>query len=143
MEKYSKTEIADFVSNCQRFLRRAARGNWNQKRMDQELSKLQITEEQQKVVAHVWKNEGPKIHKEIVSKTVWNSSLEDVAWRIDVKANSKHIAEINDPTAIIRLNLKTAKGGSEVVHCEMDKDGLSKIIKELDVIQDAIDKVSA
>eukprot|EP00471_Norrisiella_sphaerica_P008730 CAMPEP_0184496248 /NCGR_PEP_ID=MMETSP0113_2-20130426/33451_1 /TAXON_ID=91329 /ORGANISM="Norrisiella sphaerica, Strain BC52" /LENGTH=184 /DNA_ID=CAMNT_0026882793 /DNA_START=36 /DNA_END=590 /DNA_ORIENTATION=+ len=142
--KMPKQKISECIVSCDRLLRKAARGNWAQNRMEQEVAQFDISEEHQKVFCHIWKTESSKIHKLIVSKTIWNNELNDFAWRIDVKANAKNTTDINEPTAIIRLNLKNRQhGGSDVLHCEMDKDGLASVVAELDKIQEQIDNVSS
>eukprot|EP00468_Gymnochlora_sp_CCMP2014_P001813 CAMPEP_0167742756 /NCGR_PEP_ID=MMETSP0110_2-20121227/1620_1 /TAXON_ID=629695 /ORGANISM="Gymnochlora sp., Strain CCMP2014" /LENGTH=140 /DNA_ID=CAMNT_0007627017 /DNA_START=68 /DNA_END=490 /DNA_ORIENTATION=+ len=136
-------KIDEFLGTCEQILRKAARRNWNDEQMEKALSKYKLSEDQTKAISHTWKSESRKIHKDIVSKTVWNSELEDLLWRIDIKSNSREAPDINEPTAIIRLNLKKQESTSDVLHFEMDRKGLDKVITELDKIQEIIDKVGS
>ncbi|GAB5368932.1 hypothetical protein AAMO2058_001361800 [Amorphochlora amoebiformis] len=144
--KMSEKKISDFMANCAQIFRRAAKGAWSVGKMEQMLSKTEVSEEHRKVFAHVWKTEGQKIHKEIVSRTIWNSSLDETSWRIDVKANSRHVKDINEPTAIVRLSIKKnnqKREGVETVHFEMGREELENINAELDKIQDRINEISS
>jgi len=164
--KMGSQKINDFLGSCERLLRRAGRGNWTLSRFEQEVDQQELSDEHKKVLSHVWKTESTKvrnfgnllnihdlfeflvhaylqIHKAIVSKTVWNNDLREFSWRIDVKSNSKNIPDINEPTAIIRLSLKNQDKVSDVVHCELDRNGLDKVIAELDKIESHIDNISS
>mmetsp|Transcript_26265 Transcript_26265/g.46579 ORF Transcript_26265/g.46579 Transcript_26265/m.46579 type:complete len:187 (-) Transcript_26265:388-948(-) len=145
--KMAQEKVSDFIGSCMQLLGRAARGNWNQGKMEAELHKIKdLPSDQKKVFLHIWKQEGSKIHKELVAKTIWNNTLDETAWRIDIQSTSKHVSDINEPTAIIRLKLNTdshQSGGSEIVHCEMNSEGLASIVKELDSIHETINRVSS
>lgn len=143
--KMPAEKIDAFVGACGRVLRKAAFENWGQSELEQALDGMGgLTEDQKKVFTHIWKQESRKIHDTITNKTKWTSTLQETAWRIDVKSNSKQIDDINEPTAIVRLSLSNASDStSEVVQCEMDKADLGKVISELDRIQTRIDAISS
>ena len=64
-----------------------------------------ITDNQSKVYIKFWKNNKTKIHDKLVSKCIWDNTLKNMSWRIDVKTRSKDVEQINTPVAIVELQL--------------------------------------
>ena len=64
-----------------------------------------ISEDQSKVYIKFWKNNKAKIHEKLVSKCIWDNTLKNMSWRIDVKTRSKDTEQINTPVAIVELQL--------------------------------------
>ena len=46
-----------------------------------------------------------QIHNQLVSKSMWGHKLKQVSWRVDVKTKARHIDQLNQPTAILELQL--------------------------------------
>lgn len=65
-----------------------------------------MTEEEASAYRKFWKVHKNKIHDTLVSKTNWNNSLKQVSWRIDVKSQSKSAENINEPSAIVELQIE-------------------------------------
>lgn len=65
-----------------------------------------MTEEEASAYRKFWKVHKNKIHDTLVSKTNWNNSLKKVSWRIDVKSQSKSAENINEPSAIVELQIE-------------------------------------
>lgn len=64
-----------------------------------------LSEEQAAAFRKFWKSQKMKIHDHLVSTTRWGSSLEKMAWRIDLQAQARHQDQINVPTTILELHL--------------------------------------
>ncbi|NXN18568.1 COMD1 protein, partial [Indicator maculatus] len=64
-----------------------------------------ITAEQAAVLAKFWKNHRAKIHESLVSRSRWDSVLRSLSWRVDLKAQSRHLEQINTPVAIVEMEL--------------------------------------
>ena len=45
---------------------------------------------------------------------MWGHRLKGLSWRIDVKTKARHIDQLNQPTAIMEMQL--SKEGSDKVH---------------------------
>jgi COMMD1 N-terminal domain/COMM domain len=67
-----------------------------------------ITEDQSKALQHCWKLHRHRIHDTLVDRCIWNSRLQDVSWRIDIKSQSRNVEEVNTSTAIVEVKLKNS-----------------------------------
>ncbi|CAL1548902.1 unnamed protein product [Lymnaea stagnalis] len=90
-----------------------------------------------------WKANKIKIHDSIVSQTMWGNTLEKVAWRVDLKTQSRNAEQINSPSAIMELhigdNLNKAKG-PEVVRFELDEVKVTQMLNSMQDIEAQINK---
>ncbi|XP_069109621.1 COMM domain-containing protein 1-like [Argopecten irradians] len=102
-----------------------------------------LTEDQANALRKFWRSHKNKIHDTLVVNTNWNNGLKQVSWRIDVKSQSKNVDQINEPTAIMELQLQ---GGStkntEVVQFEMDENKLLSVLQSMKDIESEISKYS-
>lgn len=64
-----------------------------------------ITEDQSKVFLKFWKNQKTKIHDKLVQQCLWDNTVKNLSWRIDVKAQTRNLEQINTPTAIVEMQL--------------------------------------
>lgn len=46
-----------------------------------------------------------QIHQQLVSQSMWGHRLKGLSWRIDVKTKARHIEQLNQPTAIMEMQL--------------------------------------
>jgi hypothetical protein len=72
------------------------------------------------------------LHQTILDKCKWNDSLRRFSWRIDVKTKSRYVESINEPTAIVELNIGQHDRPeddplNELVRFEMTKEQLKEI----------------
>jgi COMM domain len=116
-----------------------------------------MSDDHRDAVLHFWKGNSSKIHKELVAKSHWNASLQNVAWRIDLQTNSRNQSDVNEPSAIVQLHLKESATSNasntnntnnnnnntqqqtDTVQFEMDRTQVSDFLHHLD----RIDKVIA
>jgi hypothetical protein len=63
------------------------------------------SEVQQEVFIRFWKLKRPQLQESLFNKSKWNDSLVQFSWRIDIKTKSKHCENLNEPTAIVELNI--------------------------------------
>ena len=54
-----------------------------------------------------------QIHQALVEESMWGNRLKGSSWRIDVKTKARHIEQLNEPTAIMEMQL--GREGSEKV----------------------------
>lgn len=77
-----------------------------------------MNEEKSNAVRKFWKNHRTKIHETQVQQTMWDTSLKQMSWRVDIKTQSKNNDHVNAPTAIIELQLsdnqETLNGNEKV-----------------------------
>lgn len=103
-----------------------------------------MNEEKSNAVRKFWKNHRTKIHETQVQQTMWDTSLKQMSWRVDIKTQSKNNDHVNAPTAIIELQLsdnqETLNGNEkpELLHFEMDEKKLDHFLKSLYEIRDEI-----
>ena len=99
-----------------------------------------ITEDQAQVFRKFWKNNKNKIHESIITKTKWNNSLQNVLWRIDLKAQAKNMEQMNESSAIMEFQINSAANKSEVVRFEMDEAKLTEVLSQMKEIETEINK---
>ncbi|XP_013387976.1 COMM domain-containing protein 1-like [Lingula anatina] len=98
-----------------------------------------LTEEQAKVYAKFWKNHKTKIHDSLVAQSTWDNTLKSVNWRIDIKTQAKHIEQINTPTAIVEVQLESAKDKTQETQTfEMDEEKLKDVLSSIQDIEKQI-----
>ena len=71
-----------------------------------------ISESQAKAFQKIWKNHRQKIHDCLVNRCMWNDTLKDMAWRVDVKSRSMHTEQINIP--VVNLVMDIGSNDDEV-----------------------------
>lgn len=52
----------------------------------------------------------PKIHEALVRRSCADGRLADLSWRIDVKSKARHVDQINQPTAIVEMEISQQSG---------------------------------
>ena len=66
-----------------------------------------LTENHGKVFLKVWGNQKNKIHEQLIQKCTWSNKLKNITWRIDLKSSSRHDNQLNEPSAIMELQLES------------------------------------
>eukprot|EP00160_Parvularia_atlantis_P000065 Unigene10058_Nuclearia_a/m.30709 Unigene10058_Nuclearia_a/g.30709 ORF Unigene10058_Nuclearia_a/g.30709 Unigene10058_Nuclearia_a/m.30709 type:complete len:122 (-) Unigene10058_Nuclearia_a:176-541(-) len=66
----------------------------------------------------------------------FNNKLKGFAWRIDVKTKSKHIKELNEPAAIVELDVRGLE--DKIVRFELDAREVADVVAQLMRIEAAI-----
>ncbi|KAL8606530.1 hypothetical protein ACOMHN_015570 [Nucella lapillus] len=102
-----------------------------------------LTEEQMAAIRKFWKGNKTKIHDSIIAQTMWGNTLQKVSWRIDLQSQSKHVNEINAPTAIMELQIADSlqkEKAADVVQFEMNEDKLASVLNCMQEIEDQINK---
>ncbi len=69
-----------------------------------------LTEDQAKVFLKFWRTHRAKIHEHLVKKSLWNTSLKNLSWRVDIQHQSRHQDHTSIPTAIVELHLRDGDG---------------------------------
>ena len=57
-----------------------------------------------------------QIHQRLIESTMWGSHLDSFSWRIDVKTKAMHIDQLNHPTAIMEMKLKSDDDEQVIYH---------------------------
>ncbi|XP_065063567.1 COMM domain-containing protein 1-like [Rhopilema esculentum] len=99
-----------------------------------------LSEEQAAAVTKFWKNHKGKIHDVVTSQSTFGNKLQQTNWRIDLKAHSRYLEQINTPVAIYELEFenKSSQNGLGKVRFEMDADQLNEILCKVEKIKEKI-----
>ena len=73
-----------------------------------------ITENLANAFRKFWKSNKNKIHESVIAQTSWNNTLKQMSWRIDIQSQTRHVDEINTPTAFVELHIGPNDKQSEV-----------------------------
>ncbi|NXP79946.1 COMD1 protein, partial [Ramphastos sulfuratus] len=58
------------------------------------------------ITAEQGSNHQVKVHKSLVSRNRWDNVLRSISWRLDLKAQHRHLQQINTtPVAIVEMEL--------------------------------------
>lgn len=86
-----------------------------------------------------------QINKKVQKETIWNNTLDHLSWRVDVRATSKNVPEIDEPVAFFEFASKrpTNDGNSplSVAKFEMNRDEVSDILRSLNDVHKKFDEV--
>ncbi|GAM19882.1 hypothetical protein SAMD00019534_030570 [Acytostelium subglobosum LB1] len=100
-----------------------------------------------------WKTNKKKIHDILYRSTRFNNSMLKLSWRLDLKTKSKDVPEMNEPTAIVEMDVsKTSnntattttdgKKSLQKIRFEMDRDQLQDALEQINIIQKHLQKAS-
>jgi hypothetical protein len=85
-----------------------------------------------------------QIGKSVLKDATWNNSVDHFAWRVDVKAMSRNVSEINEPVAFFEHIFKKGHqfddSTSSTAKFEMDRTQVSEMLKNLTEIQRKIEE---
>jgi len=131
-------------------MRQGASENWDLSRLEFLLkSKTKLLPVQQETFMKFWKIQRTKIAEIMIQKTKWNNSLLRFEWRIDVKAVSKDVKQMNEPTAIIEMAIgkksidnipdhqpenNRDSSSERIVRFEMDREQLENTVAQMNLI---------
>jgi len=135
-------DIHNLISNYDKLLQQAAYQNWSASHLQNHLQQQSgLSEECIAAILKLWAAENDKIHEKIVSECVWNSKLNSLSWRIDVKTNSRHSTELSQPSAIVEARIGDHSGEKrKVINFEMERDTVSMVLKEIESIESLISR---
>lgn len=118
-------------------LKTAALHNWEPVKLNAHVRQRNLPGDHSKVIATVWSKEFEKINKKLLKDSTWNSSIDHLSWRVDIKAISKLKPEIDEPVAFFEFatksNAQDAKG-TKVAKFEMNREQVGQIVQTLAVI---------
>lgn len=127
-------EVEAEIGSIEELLRRAAEGNWEVSKMENVLNRVgNFTPQQMSLCIAWWTNKKEKIHSSVILKTIWNNTLKQLSWRVDIKTASKSAPEVNEPIALFEI----ATSGSQAKF-EISKPQLDSILEQLDECQKRI-----
>ena len=98
-----------------------------------------LTDAQRQGFLKFWKTQKQKIHDQYVKDALWGPRLKSFSWRIDVKTKSKHIKQLNEPTAVLEFDVKQ-DDQVNVVRFEMDAAQVANMLDQLQRIEAAMTK---
>mmetsp|Transcript_19929 Transcript_19929/g.28648 ORF Transcript_19929/g.28648 Transcript_19929/m.28648 type:complete len:187 (-) Transcript_19929:123-683(-) len=138
-------EVRAQIKSYEKLLRVAAFNNWDVSKFEEVLNSSNISPAHFRTALSFWTNEREKIHNSILRGCTWNNKLKQLSWRVDMKAASKNMPEINEPVAMIEFGMdgELNKEESGVVRCELNRTKVGEILGTLEEIQRKIDTLSA
>ncbi|XP_065193101.1 COMM domain-containing protein 1-like [Sycon ciliatum] len=100
-----------------------------------------LSEDDVPVLQKFWKSQRTKIHEALVRRSHADGQLTDLSWRIDVKSKARNLDQINQPTAIVEMQIDQSVGkGREILRFEMDEQHTKDMLQHINDIQTQIDK---
>ncbi|XP_048738267.1 COMM domain-containing protein 1-like [Ostrea edulis] len=142
----SDEEYASLLRRCSNYMKSMVSADMDFNQLEAFLTsqmkrrEAAMTEEEASAYRKFWKVHKNKIHDTLVSKTNWNNSLKKVSWRIDVKSQAKNTENMNEPTAIVELQIENQHESqkADVVQFEMDENKLANVLQNMKDIEDQI-----
>jgi hypothetical protein len=140
--------IAALLAALREVLADAAKGRWSVEELDAKLKASELSAEHAKAAVAIWRADCDKVQAVLMRRSTWNSTLRDVAWRVDIATNSKRVKEVDEPVAIVELNTNRgvgggAAGGAEggaVVRFELSRSDMKKVLGQFAVIEERLNK---
>eukprot|EP00037_Helgoeca_nana_P026172 m.293997 g.293997 ORF g.293997 m.293997 type:complete len:183 (-) comp27152_c0_seq2:2575-3123(-) len=95
-----------------------------------------VTDAEVQALVKYWKKERSSVHDQLVKKSSWNDTLTGSSWRLDVLAQSQHVDELSEPSAIMEMKVDRAEGvGADVIRFEMSAAQVAEMVAEVDTIE--------
>lgn len=142
--------IVALLAALREVLADAAKGHWSVEELDAKLKASELSAEHAKAAVTIWRADCDKVQAVLMRRSTWNSTLRDVAWRVDIATNSKRVKEVDEPVAIVELNTNRgvcggAAGGVEsdggaVVRFELSRSDMKKVLGQFAVIEERLKK---
>eukprot|EP01088_Endostelium_zonatum_P007190 TRINITY_DN19371_c0_g1_i2.p1 TRINITY_DN19371_c0_g1~~TRINITY_DN19371_c0_g1_i2.p1 ORF type:complete len:194 (-),score=41.77 TRINITY_DN19371_c0_g1_i2:29-589(-) len=142
-------EVKNLFDLCANVLREAVRENWEPSQLETHLQQDEQTfsATQRDVFLRFWQLHRRTLHESVVKQVTWNNSLKKFAWRIDVQTKTKNSADVNEPIAIVELNIDNKSQPSadgkpnklDIVRFEMDKAQLANVLSQIQNIEKQIE----
>lgn len=85
-------------------------------------------------ITKFWQTQKSKIHETLVKDCVWDNQLKNVSWRIDVCTKSRHLEQLNQPSAIVEMKLEEG----DCVRFELTQQKLAELMQQVEAIEQAI-----
>lgn len=104
---FTSLDVSALLNQAEAYLFKAARESWTLSQAEKNMEESNLSEDQQQAFLHAWKLNAEEVHRVVVSRSVWNSVMDDISWRIDVKTRTKTQPDLNEPTAIINIRTDT------------------------------------
>jgi hypothetical protein len=159
--------IMSEIQSLGQLLKRAAREYWETNKLQTFLqSTSDLSKDRQNLLCTFWTNEREKIHSEMSKRSRWNNEYHQLAWRVDLKAASRHSPDINEPLAIFEFSSKkplpsaaaarartqypgggngatgTAETSVARAQFQMDRVQLDGMLKTLDAIKKSVEEAA-
>lgn len=150
------TTDAETVTNeihaFEQVLQKAAREYMDTSALQNILQTTPITKEHLQLLLAYWTNERDNIHSLMLKRSRWNNEYHQLSWRVDLKAASRHVPDINEPLAIFEFCSKSPPSNAKVkrsttlstavdttdisrTQFQMDRTQLDEMLQTLDTIK--------
>uniref|UniRef100_A0A7S0F5S7 COMM domain-containing protein n=1 Tax=Hanusia phi TaxID=3032 RepID=A0A7S0F5S7_9CRYP len=125
---------------CRGVLTRASEEGWTMSMMENYVKEQDLSEEVSETLLNVWRRNESKIREEAKKKSFWGNSLKRLSWRVDVSTKSRYVEDLNEPCAIMELNMSNSGDGenANTVKFEIDRDMLARMNEEVTRLQELI-----
>ncbi|EFA80769.1 COMM domain-containing protein 1 [Heterostelium album PN500] len=137
--------ILSTYNKCINIIERASYSDVDLTAFESLIKDNDFTQQQQEGLTKFWKTNKKKIHDIVNRRTRFNNSLDKMSWRLDLKTKSKDVEEMNEPTAIVELDLtKNLRSSTEKkqqqqkIRFEMDRNQLQDTLEQINIIQKLI-----
>eukprot|EP01028_Stygiella_incarcerata_P012850 TRINITY_DN80528_c0_g1_i1.p1 TRINITY_DN80528_c0_g1~~TRINITY_DN80528_c0_g1_i1.p1 ORF type:complete len:188 (-),score=55.94 TRINITY_DN80528_c0_g1_i1:102-665(-) len=134
----ASVSIEDAQKKCSAWaevLREASQRGWESVEMEKKLSETgELSEEVRDAVVSFWAKEAPRIRSRFRENAMYNPTLKDVQWRVDLIASSKdHEGDSYNASVDGMIQIEGADGRKCVIR--VDADHLDDMITNLESLQ--------
>eukprot|EP01031_Cornospumella_fuschlensis_P032133 gene32133-38867_t len=139
-------EARNEVTTFESIIKKAAQDYWSPDNLNDFLEQRSFPTEHTTLFTEFWRRESDKIHSKILQQSTFNNILNDLSWRVDMKALTKNSAENNEALAYFELNMlerKDAGVDKRIVKFEMGREDVAKMVEQLSAIQDTFERIVA
>ncbi|EKX42335.1 hypothetical protein GUITHDRAFT_153589 [Guillardia theta CCMP2712] len=125
---------------CGEILSRASAGAWTMSMMEDHVKEAEVSAEVAEALLRIWRRNEPKIREEATKQSFWGNNLKRLSWRVDVSTKSRYVEDLNEPCAIMELNMSNARDEDKTntVKFEIDRDMLVQMNEEVNRLQELI-----
>ncbi|KAJ5075614.1 comm domain-containing protein [Anaeramoeba ignava] len=149
--KLDKEAINSIVEELTRLLKKAGYHNWDSQDFMKELIAKKLPQNYRNIFQRFWNKEKDSIHEALAKKSIFNNTLKNITWRVDLKTRTRHVLNLNDPVAIVEFKIGNVDNvddnnlnlNDKTVLFECDKNDLQFLVKEMKEIHNAIQNFSS
>jgi len=136
-------------------LTRAAHEHWEPTKLQAAVAAASTGLPKEHVTAVVvyWTNERDRIHAEVLRRSRFNHEHQQLAWRVDLKAASRQVPDVNEPVAVFEFRSKPPppspssartpgqqqQATAAPAQFSMDRAQLDQMLKALDDVKKAME----
>lgn len=132
------TDLDSMFSCCFYILQQAACFSFDSGKIQAYATQCGASESVASCFSAVWDAEGDELVEALKQRSLSDKTLDRTAWRLEMKAADRAKGAARDPLMLLDLSVS----GEKPVTIQFDHASLSKLYKEIEQIQQQIDKLT-